>query len=392
MSDHDLRDLLREQVADVTTYDLSARAWSASRGIRRRRARAVVSGAAASTVLVVAGIAMLGDRSAGRFDTAPPRSPEPTGQVTAPDGQFRGVPVFWSPSVSEEARLPVMESARPPLPEVIDLSAEATPVEDDPIDRAVAAFGVIDDEDSVRLVLLAPDGTYRSLDLADVGPDPTLSCCRRPAVFDEMLSPTGEYIVFPQTDGLMVYDLPRREWRAMPGGSVDPWQATWTGDREFYDPQSTGGPGPAYDVVTGERTGVNVELDPGGNALDLEGATSHQFGPARRGPGGVLQTYGSGARLPVPDGRPQPEFLVVNGEPATILTFTGSPGGGDRWLQCCPVVGWAGTDVAMYESRSGTPRIIAWTVGTRRFETVSSIIGFTPGEQSYVGSYASNRG
>ena len=42
----------------------------------------------------------------------------------------------------------------------------------------------------------------------------------------------------------------------------------------------------------------------------------------------------------------------------------------------------------MYESRSGTPRIIAWTVGTHRFETVSTITGFTPGDEVFLGSYA----
>ncbi len=90
----------------------------------------------------------------------------------------------------------------------------------------------------------------------------------------------------------------------------------------------------------------------------------------------------------MPDHRKRPEFLVTSGEQTTILTFTGSPGGDERWLQCCPVVGWADADVAMYESRSVTPRIIAWTVGTHTFETVSTITGFTPGEQSYVASYA----
>lgn len=190
MTDHDLRSLLRDQVADVTTTaDLSAGAWRTSRGVRRRRTLGVVAGAAAATLLVVGGIAVLGNESDDTPDPAPP-SPTP-GVNTTPDGHFRGAPVYWSPSLPEEADLPVMTEGRPPLPEVIDLSAEATPVEDDPIDRAVAVFGVLDDTSAIRFLLLAPDGTYRTLDLSDVGPDPIVDCCERPPLRDTMLSPTG---------------------------------------------------------------------------------------------------------------------------------------------------------------------------------------------------------
>ncbi len=257
MTDHDLRSLLRDQVADVTTTaDLSAAAWSTSRGVRRRRALGVVAGAAAATLLVVGGIAVLGNQSADSPDPAPSPSPEVN---KTPDGHYAGAPVYWSPTQPEEAALPTMTEGRPPLPEVIDLATETSPVEDDPIDRAVAAFGVSGDGDDARLVLLAVDGTYRTLDLSDVGPDPTISCCQRPPLYDEMLSPTGEYVAFPQIDGLMVYDLPRGEWRKIAGGAVDPWQATWISDTEIYDPRFAGGAGPTFDVVTGERTRIDFE-------------------------------------------------------------------------------------------------------------------------------------
>jgi hypothetical protein len=387
MTDHDLRSLLRDQVADVTTTaDLSAGAWRTSRGVRRRRTLGVVAGAAAATLLVVGGIAVLGNESDDTPDPAPP-SPTP-GVNTTPDGHFRGAPVYWSPSLPEEADLPVMTEGRPPLPEVIDLSAEATPVEDDPIDRAVAVFGVLDDTSAIRFLLLAPDGTYRTLDLSDVGPDPIVSCCERPPLRDTMLSPTGEYVLFPQLNSVLVYDLPQREWRTIETGDADATNAQWSGPRAIHVARFTGGSGPVFDVVTGEG-GFVTDFDLGANDLDLEEDQSYRFGPARIGPDfRVLQSWGSGAKLPVPDNRPRPEFLVVDKARTWILSFTGSPGGDDRWLQCCPVVGWAGDDVALYESRSGTPRIIAWTVGTHRFETVSTITGFTPGDEVFLGSYA----
>jgi hypothetical protein len=118
------------------------------------------------------------------------------------------------------------------------------------------------------------------------------------------------------------------------------------------------------------------------------------LGPSRRhgryhyNSDSVLQSWGSGARIPVPEGTPDdPEMLLVTTDADTILTMTGSPGGDDRWLQCCPAIGALDDDVALYESRSSAPRIIAWTIGTHRFQTVSTITGFTSGEQSYVSSY-----
>jgi hypothetical protein len=393
MTDHDLRDLLREQVADLTTTpDLSAGAWRAARGVRRRRVLAAAGGAAAATVLAVAGIAVLGDQSSETPDPgpAPTGPPEPTGPASTPDGHFRGAPVYWSPTVSEEADLPPMTEGRPPLPEEIDLSAAAVPVEADPIDGAAAAFGISSDAGVERLLLLTFDRGYRTLDLSRVGPDPSISCCQRTPVYDWMLSPSGEYVAFPQVDGFLVYDLAEGEWRTVAtSGDVITTDASWVGERELFAPLSSSPrSGPVYDVVTGERASESEPVDTGANELDLERDLSYQFGQARTGPAGVLQSWGSGARLPVPDGRAQPEFLVAKGSRTTILSFTGSPGGDGRWLQCCPVVGWASAEVAMYESRSATPRIIAWSVGSHRFETVSTITGFTPGEQSYVGSYA----
>ncbi len=386
MTDHDLRSLLRDQVSDVTTTaDLSAGVWHTSRGARRRRTLGVVAGAAAATLLVVGGIAVLGNQSNEDPDPAPP-SPSPVVD-TRPDAEFRGAPVYWSPSLQEEAGLPLMTEDRPPLPEVIDLSADATPVEDDPIDHAVAAFGVVDDASVVRLLLLAPDGTYRTLDLSDVGSDPTISCCQRPPVRETMLSPTGKYLLFPQIDSVLIYDIPGDEWRRIDAGSHDTTYARWGNEREVFLPtQAYGGAGPTFGVVSRKLNG-RVAGDP---SLPLVvPKPSDRYGPFRNSNAGVLQAWGSGARVLVPTGTPsRPEMLLVTELEDTILTITGSPGGDDRWLQCCPVVGWAAENVAIYESRSGTPRIIGWTVGTHTFETVSTITGFTPGEQYYVGSYA----
>ncbi len=386
MTDHDLRTLLRDQVADVTTTaDLSAGVWRTSRGARRRRSVGVIAGSAAATVLVFGGIAIVDSQP----NDPPGLAPAPAVDTT-PDAHFRGAPVYWSPSQPDEADLPLMSEGRPPLPEVIDLSAEATPVEQDPIDRAVAAFAVMGDGRLDRLLLLVPGGDYRTLDVSEVEPHPLSSFGGAPAVSDAMLSGSGEYLMFPQLGHVDVYDLPDNEWRRIDTGAADTFRATWSrygsGDNsQLFLPEADENHGPLFDVETGANEGVSRQ---GVSATPRRLEPSYPFGRELFGPAGLLQSWGSGADLPVPDARTRPEFLVASGDSTTILTFTGSPGGDDRWLQCCPVVGWAGDGVAMYESRSRTPRIIAWTVGTHTFETVSTIAGFRPGEQSYVASYA----
>jgi uncharacterized membrane protein len=69
-----------------------------------------------------------------------------------------------------------------------------------------------------------------------------------------------------------------------------------------------------------------------------------------------------------------------------VLSFTSTPGA-DRMKLCCAVVGWLGIRAespVVYESRSATPRLIGWRVGTHEFGRISTITG----PAYYVSSWA----
>jgi hypothetical protein len=200
-----------------------------------------------------------------------------------------------------------------------------------------------------------------------------------------MLSPTGAYLQFPQDGHLMVYDLGRGEWRRVDTGQDPTVDATWANDTQVYlRPRPDGGEGPVYDVQLGERSGRMRQDAPDGG-LDL-GALATPYGRYRTGPEGHAQSWSSDVPLSLPEGRVEdPEVLVTTGGARAVLAF------GDRsarWKGCCPVAGWVNQRVVAYESRRAEPRLVAWWVGSHRFETVSRIVGFTPGEEVFVGSYA----
>ena len=175
MTDHELRDLLHERVADVGMPDLSEVAWRRAARIRRRRAAVAV---AASVALVAVGsFAVAGGPGGGR-STDPvtqlpspagptPSVPTPAGSGAKPDGRYRGWPVYWGPLTSQEPTLPRVAS---PFPRTVDLSAPAPDVADQPISAALAAYAVLDDAGGQRLLLLAPDGSLRSVDTSRVAP------------------------------------------------------------------------------------------------------------------------------------------------------------------------------------------------------------------------------
>lgn len=408
MTHDDLHDLLHAQVDDLTLTgrpDLADRAWLAGRAARRRRVLAVVGGAAVASVAVVGTVTVLGYRSSGPVPTGPPASstaaptpsssggstplPDPTSRRR--DTSYEGAAVFFAPTVAQEAVLPEMTVGRPPLPAEIDLAVDATPVESDPVRSVVAAYAVLDDTGVQRVLLLVGDGTYRTLDtsrlapLADGGGNAVL------VTGGSMLSPTGRWLMFPQDGHLEVYDLATGEWRRVDTGDDDTRHATWANDTQVYlQPTPDGGNGPVYDVETRSSSG-RADL-PSGQGVDLGEAT--RYGRWRTGPEGIAQSWSSGTGLgpggqgDVPRGAlPDPEVLVVERgtRPATLLAFVGEE---PRWKQCCPVVGWADSDTVLYESQGADPRIIAWDVGTHRFEDVARIVGVRAGEQYFVGSYA----
>ena len=72
MTDHELQDLMRERVADLSAPDLSGAAWERASRIRRRRAAGVVVGAVAS--LAVVAVALAGVPGQHRSGRAVPRA------------------------------------------------------------------------------------------------------------------------------------------------------------------------------------------------------------------------------------------------------------------------------------------------------------------------------
>ena len=192
-----------------------------------------------------------------------------------------------------------MTEGRPPLPEVIDLSAEATPVEDDPIDHAVAAFG------SPRTTR-SRSGCCCSRRTAPTAPwtSPTsvrtrsISCCRAPAMSATRCSrPPGSTSCSRRSTALMVYDLPRR--RVAHGSTRAAPSTTWQrdlGQRSEHlrtrgtpaDPDRSSTSSPVSDGAVASSTPVPTTLWTSRARPVLPVRT----GPHR--PDGVLQSWGSG--------------------------------------------------------------------------------------------------
>lgn len=335
MTDQDLRDLLQERVSDVTTTDLSATAWRTAARLRRRRRIGVVAGVTAGT-LAVAGVTAVVDGTGPGGDGDPATS-SPT--PDEPDATVGGAPVWWSPDPAEESALPEAED-RGPLPEIIDLDPGAPSVQEAPVERAVAAFGVYDARGPERVVLLTPDG-FRTLELPDGSePDPA------------MLAPDGTSLhASSPAGGSSTYSFADGRWR-------------------------------------GERVAAAPAAD-----VPPQVAAADPFGPPKVDPSGrrTAQAYGFGSTVPARDGAAaEPETVVVTPRlgPPTILAITAPVGDlGGRYQQCCAVAGWLDDETLVYDSRSAEPRLVGWDVGTGDFELVSRIVGLAE-DESYVASFA----
>jgi hypothetical protein len=337
MTDEDLRTLLHERVEDVTTTDLSGGAWHAGRRIRTRRRLGAVAGVVAG-VLVIAGVAVaVGGQPASESDPDPSTS---TATVDEADAVVQGAPVFWSPEPAEEDDLEAPEEDGV-LPELVDLTAGAPSVEDAPITRADAAFGVYEAERLDRIVLLTPDG-YRTLE---------------------------------------------------PFAGARPTTGMLSADGRSLHMSGPGGVAATYSFASGQWLGERVANDPPPE-VPAQVVEADAYGSPKQDPSGArtAQAYGWGSRVPAaPGALPRPETVVVTPTlgPPTILALTDS--GRDRRNQCCAVAGWIGDDTVVYESRTNAPKLIGWHVGTHDFELVSRIVGLAAAD-SYVASFADLRG
>ncbi|MBJ7359098.1 hypothetical protein [Nocardioides sp.] len=374
MTDQMLRDLLEERVSGVAVPDLSAGAWRTGRRARRRTRLAVLGAAAAATAAVTLGGAVLTGTGRTTQPAPPPGGPTltsaPTPPTAEPDARYEGVPVWWSVGREQEGDLSPVDDS--PLPEVIDL--RSAPTAERP-DRAVAAFAV---GDQVRLV--DPSGAQLSLSLDRLDDVTKPNGYRYRPVSHSMLSPTGEYLVFPQDDSVEVYTLATGQWRSIDTGDRVTRFVTWVGDDSFVLPGSASGGGDVLDV-RGDL------VSPGGTQMrsprlrpGFDTRTAQAFGLTRRSPGGSeAQAWGMGVPVPVADpGKhlAEPEFVAARvGGVTRVLAILWEIHDEGRYLQCCPVAGWLDDRTLVYESRQTDPALVAWTVGSDEFRLVSRIEG-----------------
>ncbi|MGC4110594.1 MAG: hypothetical protein QM747_09265 [Nocardioides sp.] len=393
-----LHDLLHASVADADMPDVADAAWRSGGRARRRRAAATVAGVAC-VALVVGGLVWAADQEGGAHRVAPVHQPTPSSDPgpapggNRPDGSYRGTSVWWAPSVAQESALAYTSS---PFPTTIDLSAPESGLTGDPIGRGVAAFAVYGPSGALESGrVLGSDGLLRTVDLTPAGPaansapvlpmrDPEGNLRVRAGA--SMLSPTGEYLMFPQSHSIRVLTLADGRWSTIETGRAETWDATWTEDGRIvlWDPAHPAAGAPVYGV-NGRRIAdpsATDDLRPRWNA--------DPYGLPRRSPRGFLaQSYTAGPDVPQPPrlhlSPGQSDWIGVAAAPDAILVL---PQEASRQKQCCQVAGWLGDDV-VFESRSSEGlRILAWQVGTGHFWQVSQVVGWTPGMESVVSSYA----
>ena len=399
MTDQRLHDLLHDTVSEVTAPDLADAAWRSGLRTRRRRTASLAAGATA-VVVGVAGTVALIDR--GPATTAPTTGPPSTSASStpdtrtvrpyvphaAPDAHYAGVPVWWSPTLAQEERLPAYAGNL--LPATIDLRAPTTPLADHPIRRAVAAFAASTEGIPLEYVrVLAPDGRLLAVDTSPVKPMTDPEGNQRIRVGPSLLSRSGEYLMFPQDHSLLVYTLRTGQWRTIHTGSAATWDATWIGNTRIAlaDPARPLAEAPEYSIDgtlegSGNTTGMGL--------IGVPLGSSQLYGRMRSGREGNAQAFTAGAPIPEPRrGAARPggsDWIATSSAQRRILLIPSEAG---RQKQCCQVDGWIGPGTVMYDSASsGGTRLVAWDVGTGRFWQVSRITGFDLGEESLTASYA----
>ncbi|WP_121257826.1 hypothetical protein [Nocardioides ferulae] len=411
MTDRELHQLLHERVADVDWAggrEVTASAWERAGRIRRRRASGVAAGAAAAVAAVavaLAGVPGL-DRSAPPSGPAPgPSSPQtpgdgadspapdavapgrlPGADRTAPNARFRGWPVFHGPLPSEEEALPRVAS---PFPQVVDLSGPAPALGEQPIRAALAAYALVDGEGGRRLLLLAPDGSLRSVDVSQVPPFDDGSGSDVSVAHEAVLSPTGLHLAFPQPESVLVLTLATGEWRTVDTGDAPTVGLRWLGEHDLWlPPSSQGGAGPLYDVRTGRRVGALRQEGPEGPF-----GAGASYGRWRSSAGGTAQSWTGVPDLPLPPGQSGlAEVLLVEGwEPddgALLVLGSSGSGEGARPGRCCGVRFWLDEQTVVYQSDQAPHRLVAWRVGSRALGLVATIEGVDTEREELVSSYA----
>ena len=389
MTHQQLRDLLQERVRDVTMPDLSVRAWQHGQQHRRRRRVAAV-GVVVTATAAVSGLVALVD-SSPRPDRPGPVTPGPGTPTTspsaasssaspstntAPDGFLGSLPVYFAPTLADEPDLPLMDSGRPPIPEVIEPNLARTPLASAGIDRAVVAMRVgAGPERSV--VVVSPEGEYAWADTSGLSRVGDVAGNLHDPETTEMLAPDGAHLAFPQGDHLMVLDVATATWRRHDlRRSADPFEfVLWLDDRSvlaFGD-----GAAMRVDVTSGTVTPEEKRFwaPPAG----LGRRASYYSFPVRSADGASAQSWFAGRPVTGPEAPTgAPEVLVVDAGRTVVAGFVDSAPagpGGERYLGCCPAATWLGPGVVGYLSHGKRTHLVAWYAGSDRFERVTEIVG-----------------
>jgi hypothetical protein len=359
MTTERLRELLEERVADVSPVDASDVAWVRAQRVRRKRQVGIVAAGAAAVLAIAGTVAVLDDRKttvsepAGRPTSTPsaaaPTPPEPTATEQGPRaeraGTHHGAPLWWTPVAARDGELPPLEV--PELPAELSMASES-PVATPPA-RIDAVFGT-----EKQLYRLLSGSRLVSVDLSEhLGPVADEGGNVRSPLARDSLSPDGSKVFFVQQDGVEVWDLATNGWQHVPTDVTSAEQARWTPGGELWLPgQPARWPDPwpydhqYTDVVLGD--GVAAESDWMSEAL-----TEAEASPGVPGRIGNPHLVVAG---PVDD----PQVLAMNADGRSVL--------------CCPVVGWVGDDIVLFESHADRWRILAWRVGTLELYRVSQVV------------------
>ena len=395
MTTQRLHDLLEELVTDATPVDGIDAAWERAARTRRRRRLAAVAGTTVAALALGAVILNRPDPSSGppvttpsvtpTVTTSPPPSTESPLPSIPPDTTYAGAGVWWSPTLADEAELPWLEDDSP-LPREIDL-AEGAP-DAAGLERALAALSVFELESGAlrRIVLLAPDGSTRSVDTSRLGPvqDEQGNAGLSP-LLSGSLAPGGRHLFFVQNSSLELYAPATGSWRTIDTPDWLAEGARWLDAGTVWVPAELGG-------ATGSTYGVDGRLISPRTVAEQEtvmlGDDAQVYGPVKTGGTSSAQTQVLGGPVePVPAGNvSNPEAVVVKKKGDLFALTLNSAGRAPlRSKGCCPVAGLLDANTVVFES-SG--RLLAWRVASHDVHRVTEVIGLTPGKEGYGASWA----
>ncbi len=206
-----------------------------------------------------------------------------------------------------------------------------------------------------RVVLLAPDGSTRSLDTSRLGP-----------VQDEQgnigvasgnLAPDGRHLFFVQNSSLELYEPATGSWRTIDTPDWLAEGARWLDADTVWVPAELGG-------ATGSTYGVDGRLISSRTLAEQEtvmlGDDAQVYGPVKTGAASSAQSQVLGGPVePVPAGNvSNPEAVVVRkGRQLFALALHSADPSALRSKGCCPVAGMLDADTVVFESERPTARV-----------------------------------